>query len=292
MITARNYAAQAERDLRELAGDGNPMRDPTQLRAVATAIGEAQHFALPDGGKIFDDALRGLAGHDLRLPFDAITIEFHYPSNGASTVVLALEREREWFAGGMALQSALDRSDDDRFILVVMLMRWGRLRWMPVPLAGLIEASSFNTGRAPHMYPFVMFANLYDAQITRSGSTYESILDNQLSYGVGSLFEFLEALTCANVEPSIHQPATPKLNAKRVKAGKLPIYETKVLTIKPTRETGESRGPLGHERNGPRQHLRRGHIRRLPSGKNTWVQSCVVGSLRNGLIDKSYEVAR
>ena len=41
------------------------------------------------------------------------------------------------------------------------------------------------------------------------------------------------------------------------------------------------------DRNGPREHLRRGHVRRLPDGRKTWVQACVVGSRALGVVRKS-----
>ena len=76
---------------------------------------------------------------------------------------------------------------------------------------------------------------------------------------------------------------------KRLKHGKLPIiYETKILTIKPS--VRSSSAEKGGSHTSPRQHLRRGHIRRLDSG-NIWVNSCVVGSAEKGRIDKSYRVA-
>ena len=71
---------------------------------------------------------------------------------------------------------------------------------------------------------------------------------------------------------------------------KVPVYETKVLTIdtgavKKT-GTGSGGGDGGGNGRSVRQHLRRGHIRRLKSG-NLWVQSCVVGSDKNGIITKN-----
>jgi hypothetical protein len=41
------------------------------------------------------------------------------------------------------------------------------------------------------------------------------------------------------------------------------------------------------DRSGPREHLRRGHIRRLPDGRKTWVVCCVVGSRALGVVKKS-----
>ena len=80
-------------------------------------------------------------------------------------------------------------------------------------------------------------------------------------------------------------------NAKRIKQGKLPMYETRRLVIKaPITRGAASQAQGDSDRQGPREHLRRGHIRRLQDGRRIWVQSCVVGSRENGVIHKSYAV--
>ena len=38
----------------------------------------------------------------------------------------------------------------------------------------------------------------------------------------------------------------------------------------------------------PRYHMRRGHIRRLPTGKTTFVHAHFVGSQDTGTVDKNY----
>lgn len=41
------------------------------------------------------------------------------------------------------------------------------------------------------------------------------------------------------------------------------------------------------DRSGLREHLRRGHVRRLPYGRKKWVQCCVAGSRALGVVKKS-----
>jgi hypothetical protein len=89
----------------------------------------------------------------------------------------------------------------------------------------------------------------------------------------------------------VAQEADAAKNQRRVRDGKLPIYETRVLIIHTPRETvTRSEANTGQLRASPRQHLRRGHIRRLPDGRKIWVQAAVVGSVEKGRIDKSYFV--
>lgn len=102
------------------------------------------------------------------------------------------------------------------------------------------------------------------------------------------VLELLEALSCRNVEQTIIQKCDKVLNARRINKGKLPLYEERILTIKVNAKQGTGTRTGTHE--SPRQHLRRGHIRRLETG-NIWVNACVVGSSEKGVIKKSYNVA-
>ncbi len=64
-------------------------------------------------------------------------------------------------------------------------------------------------------------------------------------------------------------------------------FEYRVLTIK-GRKTYDDKGDGSHR--SPRLHLRRGHIRKFPSGKKTWISSCAVGTGKRGVIQKDYSV--
>jgi len=121
----------------------------------------------------------------------------------------------------------------------------------------------------------------------------EEFAMRQLAHDIGgelsAVLELCEALTCKNIGIATHQEAPVSLNKKRIKKGKLPFYETKMLVVETssTSAAGEKRTNSSHS--SPRQHLRRGHIRRLPIG-NIWVNSCVVGDSSKGIINKSYTV--
>jgi hypothetical protein len=99
---------------------------------------------------------------------------------------------------------------------------------------------------------------------------------------------FLEALHCSNVEVIVNDPPS-KLNKKRISKGRIPLFSFRTLHIKTNRSIAVN-GQGGPERAGPRLHFRRGHIRRLPD-KLVWVQPCMVGSLKNGMVMKDYEVS-
>lgn len=74
-------------------------------------------------------------------------------------------------------------------------------------------------------------------------------------------------------------------NAKRISKGKKPIYEWKILDINPT-VPGLS---LGGSHATPRGHTRRGHPRKLKSGKVIWIKECLVGDFSKGCVFHDYK---
>lgn len=119
-------------------------------------------------------------------------------------------------------------------------------------------------------------------------------LGRDIGQEAGAVLEFIEACSCSNVSHQVIQ-AAPKASVvqRRARDGKLPLLETRALVLDLPGRTktaigGQSGGDSG--RSSPRQHLRRGHIRRLESGKRVWVQSAVIGAERSGVIEKSYAV--
>lgn len=99
----------------------------------------------------------------------------------------------------------------------------------------------------------------------------------------------LNVLYCSNVT-TVDNPPPEKLNKKRVKNGKVPIFSYKTLHIRPKERTTKSASIVALSRNSPRVHMRRGHIRRLEDGKTTWVQSCLVGDFLMGSVKKDYVI--
>jgi len=103
-----------------------------------------------------------------------------------------------------------------------------------------------------------------------------------------SVVKATEVLACSNVE-FIDHPAPKFINRKRIKKGKLPLVSYKTLHIVIDKANRVS-NPSGGTHASPRLHLRRGHIRRLPSGNRIWIQSCLVGDESQGVIKKDYAV--
>jgi len=296
MITAKNYAAQAERGLMRLKSE-------TFHDVFVDKIKDAVHFAIPDGGKVFDDKLRGLQGSDIRLPYPLITVEYfvRWGGDGGALKIVTLCREqtvKEWtqrnpeqvVAASMRGASFVGPDTDyqeDALVLIITAAAKGPGQWMPIPLGVCIPVS---VGRHKvHMYYFYAYPEALETNAKDSEWTSRSPIGH-VSLCVA---ELCEALSCKNVQAMPMPHIDSKKNAMRIKQGKSPIYETKVLVIDSKHgEHDGARSESDENRSGPRQHLRRGHIRRLPPDHTTkiWVNSCVVGSSQDGRIDKSYAV--
>lgn len=85
-------------------------------------------------------------------------------------------------------------------------------------------------------------------------------------------------------KPSIAQTFT---NRRKIAQGKTPAYDWTTVFIEPSKARSEHKGGTHAS---PRQHDRRGHLRRLRSGKNVWVKAHKVGDATKGIIWHDYEV--
>lgn len=80
-----------------------------------------------------------------------------------------------------------------------------------------------------------------------------------------------------------HGFTSARLQAK----GKAPHFSWHTVTIEPPKPKQDHKGGTHAT---PRLHDRRGHLRRLPSGKTCWVKACKVGDASKGMVFKDYEV--
>jgi hypothetical protein len=78
---------------------------------------------------------------------------------------------------------------------------------------------------------------------------------------------------------------SPFINQKRRAKNKPPIYEWITIELKPGQVRKEHQGGTHAS---PARHQRRGHYRKLPSGKLAWVKPTWVGNIERGLIIHDY----
>lgn len=137
-------------------------------------------------------------------------------------------------------------------------------------------------------YPFV--SRMLSAGLTDRSEMDKIVLVDTVDE-ISVAYNFLAALNCSNVG---HQklPASAKLNAKRVRNGRMPLFDYHVLDIEViSGSRPESKPGMGGAHSSPRTHLRRGHIRRLES-RSIWINATVVNPGHSPMLNKDYRIRR
>ena len=76
-------------------------------------------------------------------------------------------------------------------------------------------------------------------------------------------------------------------NRRKMQQGKTPTFDWTTVFIEPAKPRSDSKGGTHAS---PRLHDRRGHLRRLTTGKNVWVKACKVGDPSKGAIFHDYKI--
>ena len=266
-MQAKNYVAQILHSIEEKYVSGSASHFAKNIDDADTVISEIQKmislsvaFNLPNDGVILDcvkddGSYKPNIENMTKLPFNVTSLSFEGNNKTTKHFILAFE-------------------DNKNRINVISFFRMPKTNWQLLPSIVFCRKDELRTD--------LLF------ELKSEFDSKKESLNTLAMYAIKAFFEFLEALSCRNVEQTIIQKCDKALNARRINKGKLPLYEERILTIKVNAKQGTGTRTGTHE--SPRQHLRRGHIRRLESG-NIWVNACVVGSSEKGVIKKSYNVA-
>jgi hypothetical protein len=222
----------------------------------------SQKFLLPDGGLLMDDPeLRAIDGTlPLRLPHQFLALEFLHADDEDRPDVLTkrivFARERDQFVhlsgAGCPTHDAV----------------WTWLPECAIPMQDYLDRSDPSGRATVHFRPL---------------APWEAGPDCYPLY-LKVLMCFLNALACSNVHVARSEP---RKAGRKVKAA-LPFDTYHVLTIDVPGRPGERSG-IGGAHRSPREHLRRGHIRRLGDGRRIWVNATVVAAGRGGgTVTKDY----
>ncbi len=107
---------------------------------------------------------------------------------------------------------------------------------------------------------------------------------------------FLNLLSCKNISTEDILPPE-KVNKKRIKNGKLPLYSYKVLNVNPFGDKNQTSGGRLNEYHN-RLHFQRGHFKRFSEDKplfgmfsgRYWWQPHLRGKNKDGFVDKEYHI--
>jgi hypothetical protein len=218
----------------------------------------SQKFILPDGGYlVIDPEFRAMdEGTLISLPYPFVALEFAatHPSDDdiSSSRRVIFARERDEYIY-LNMAAMLDHNGEWVFTRETAIRR-----------------DSFK--RAP--------LNGFPVQVALRG---DQSLDEGASMVIGVLIGLLNALECSNVRADRICSA----KNKKVQAA-LGLDEYHVLTIAQSSDLAHR---VGGTHRSPREHLRRGHIRRYENGQKLWINATVVNAGVGGKITKDYKIA-
>ena len=267
---------QATNYLRQITQQviGEPIFNNDIQLFMAEWVGRAKQavkIILPKDGIIFsDDRLSNIFAEfegDLKTPFDDMLFEF--PCEGEIQKVAILVSKYTDTYG-------LD-------VLRVAAMSYYRGAWNPHRSFGIpvVNGIEFRDDLSVYI-GFIDFDLVLHKYISNDDIIGDYI---QIAKPIASFINFC---ACSNVE--ITPLAQSKVRTSIGKKGKLPFDSYHIVTIKPsTTKKSSNTGGDGHA--SPREHLRRGHIRRLET-KSIWVNSCVVGNASLGKVTTAYKVVK
>lgn len=200
----------------------------------------------------------------------------------------------------------LEETTKNLIKLSVFLFYHEQKKWIPSPLSCYLVLSNpwtdniwqkldeLNISYGLKGYGNRIVSNEYDFPLY--GSDVKNYLQNEYDNYSNLIYRSLKILNCKNIVREKIKPSE-KLNKKRLKSNKLPIYDYYVLNIKrpvSKRDYSEKQTPLSHNR----VHFCRGHFKEYTKehpllGKHVglyWWEPHVRGQNKDGVIDKDYVV--
>lgn len=221
-------------------------------------------FMLPDDRDLIEDPdFRGFdEGDELRLPYKAIALEYRPWSEP--------DRLQNKF-----ITFAVEHDDGVYFWEMIYMPHDGK--WLPslktrFPRTGFLE-------RPGDGMAYMRYDQADDDEAP------PDIYQRPAS----RLLSFLNALQCSNVHIERSEPSATHKALAASKRSALPFDTYHILTIDlPARLAANSSSAGPHR--SPREHLRRGHIRRLDDGRRIWINATVVNAGIGGRVSKDYRL--
>jgi len=313
-----NFAAHALEDFAHLDG---PDEFVKPLQEIGRLLHAAVKFELPDNGQIVDWGKSADIVDDeiLRLPFPTMALEYTFSDfHGLEgrvaikkriSLCLDYETHKNSHFGEMSRVACPQIADLGGVILIPIYHfqdLWAPYIWglaiprttNPEKMAGLAQFAT-QTDSLPAITrlgaaPIPLSLEIAAASSEELGGfkkTTETALADTAEEFL-ALLSLLAALSCSNISLE-DRPAPAALNKKRLRQGKTLLFGYKGVVILDRPGKASYDGPIDpiSERQSPREHLRRGHIRRYNDGNRIWIQSVIV-STGNGKTEQRYRIVK
>jgi len=307
---ALNYLRKATIDLNEFwipgLRENGFSKDADVCSKVLAAAQKSQKFILPNGGRIFNDRLRGLPDI-VRLPYPNILIE--YPCEGLtgnSSLIKAfrIENTIQCPKRIVVAQEVDDLIEISSFVFTNLehKQHWNMLPYLcrihkqeselkspDLTLPGIYPLPKASFNGAPFVEGLRISFGQAGAAWALLGDEWQRHAYCDLHDEIMAVLELIEALSCKNID---YEPLVPrKLNKNSAKKGAMPFDEYHILVLKDSARKGDANTIMRSHRS-PREHLRRGHIRKLNNGEKIWVNSTVVNPGSGGKVTSFYDATQ
>lgn len=298
-ITRLNYSAHAVDDLKAMRNwyQKNGTKEQSAslpiLAKVISILRTAEKFLLPHDCELLSFNEVSEKYRDLiRLPYSAVALEFstspHRNGGSSKGIVLA------WHGLNDLAPEQLQEFDFDERAEVIAFTSFfysdRQKKWMPSPHVFWFHRDHLDIhlgGIRAGIHNALAYGDMHQEMISAmSDERQQRELDGNLKVCMDAILEFLVTVNCENVIQNSLAPSNV-LNQKRKSKQKEPFYSYRILSIPGGSNPGS---PQGGNHASPRIHLRRGHLRRLNTGKVTWVRHTIVGNAELGVADKNYRV--
>jgi len=318
MTQPLNYCTQAAENMRIINEDlFKREADQRTNLAIATSAREAiilmhlaEKFILPEWGKIFEKHEIDLISDvqiPTRLPYPIVALEYHcdyrdprcepmMPQELESSKRIALCVETEALHEHTTLFAHVHDNhigSTPGYYVFPVCYSDGMKCWTPPPATMFFPRGGNEQMQAMKdlglcaVLPLGYVCYKHYPESERSTRAARDVADE--------VFAMIHLLTALAIDKGKHTllPAPVKLNKKRAKKGRIPMYEYKILDIVADvlqAPQSASKPHQGGTHASPRMHKRRGHVRRLRSGRTTWVRNAIIGKPGHGSVEKEYSV--
>jgi hypothetical protein len=316
MTQPLNYCTHACENMRALDDVIIGKQTPTVSRAILASAMEcivlmekAEKFILPSWGTIFEKHEMELCVDvqiPTRLPYPIVAIEYPCPyddprcepmlkheKQSSKRIALCVETEALEEHASLLKHMHEEHSGHLQGFYVYPVSYSDDLKlWIPPPCAMFFPRGGNESLNALKEHGLTVILPL-------GISAYEIYPEKERPMRVmrdvaDEAFSCLHLLTALAIDHGRYEtlPAPTKLNKKRAQKGRVPMYEYKVLDIVADilQASPASKPHQGGTHASPRMHKRRGHVRRLSSGRTTWIRNMIIGKPGTGAVEKEYAV--
>lgn len=140
----------------------------------------------------------------------------------------------------------------------------------------------------PRNFPMMAYVVENDTVFCGPVEKSETVAEAEKQWALNYIALFYSSLTQRVLPAYVPSVKQGFISRKRAAKGKAPLYEWRTVVVEPVKIAKPE--PKGGTHASPRLHDRRGHQRRLRSGKTVWVRSCKVGNAALGTVFHDYSV--